>query len=298
MRLRHVVVPVVLSFLVASCTESTATTTSTSVPTTSSSTSSSTTPAAPDLAPCLAGDQPFATDGALASGLLNGRQGDAEQVAGLSWTAFEGCERLVVELATAGGAPAIEPGGVRAELIRDQGIIRLRLNDLVTSTAIADRVVERELVDRVYVVRSLDGDLYVDIHLGSAVLARASISRSPAAVIVDLQAGGPELEARPAVSDTAVVVTPTGRSAEYPLLIEGYARTFEATVLLRIRQGNRVEAEEVTSSADYLITWGESWREYRFEVSGGPNGKVDVFVGEDSPEDGTERGAHFTLVVG
>lgn len=96
------------------------------------------------------------------------------------------------------------------------------------------------------------------------------------------------------VSDAAVVVTPTGRSAEYPLLIEGYARTFEATVLLRIRQGNRVEAEEVTPAADYLITWGE----YRFEVSGGPNGKVDVFVGEDSPEDGTERGAHFTLVVG
>ncbi len=242
----------------------------------------------------MAGDQPFATDGALASGLLEGREGDAEQVAGLSWTAFEGCERLVVELATAGGAPATEPGGVRAELLRAQGIVRLRLDDRVQATAIADRVVERTLVDRIFVVRSLGGNLYIDIHLGSAVLARASITRSPAAVVVDLKAGGPELDARPAVSDAAVVVAPTGRKAEYPLLVEGYARTFEATVLLRIRQGNRLEIEDVTSAADYLTTWGE----YRFEVMSGPSGNVELFVGEDSPEDGTERGVRFTLVVG
>ncbi len=77
------------------------------------------------------------------------------------------------------GAPATEPGGVRAELLRYKSIIRLRLDDLVATTAIADRVVERDLVDRVYVVRSLDGDLYVDIHLGSAVLARASMNSIP-----------------------------------------------------------------------------------------------------------------------
>ncbi|MCP4228251.1 MAG: hypothetical protein GY773_33290, partial [Actinomycetia bacterium] len=178
---------------------------------------------------------------------LNGDEGDAELIAGLRWTAYEGCERLVVELATAGGAPATEPGGVRAELLRDKGIVRLRLDDAVSSTAIADRVVERQLVDRVYVVRSLDGDLYVDIHLGSAVLARASINRSPAEVIVDLQPGGPELETQPVVTDTTVVITPTEGKAEYPLTIEGYARTCEATVVLRIRQGNRLEIEDVTS---------------------------------------------------
>jgi hypothetical protein len=291
MTLRQFLVPVLVTVVAVSCAQPS--TTSTSSPATSTTTSS-TTSATTGLPPCLVGDQPFATDGALASGLLNGQEGDAELVAGLSWTAFEGCERLVVELATAGGAPATEPGGVRAELLRDKGIIRLRLADLVSSTAIADRVVERELVDRVYVVRSLEGDLYVDIHLGSAALARASVSRSPAAVIVDLQAGGPELEARPVVSDATVVITPTGPKAEYPLIVEGYARTFEATVVLRLRQGDRLEVENVTSSADYLITWGE----YRFDVSGGPSGEVDIFVGEDSPEDGTERGARFTLVVG
>jgi hypothetical protein len=225
---------------------------------------------------------------------MDGDEGDAELVTGLRWTAYEGCERLVVELATAGGAPATEPGGVRAELLRGKGIVRLRLDDQVTSTAIANRVVERQLVDRVYVVRSLDGDLYVDIHLGSAVLARASINRSPAEVIVDLQPGGPELGTGPGISDTAVVVGPPDDKAGYPLTIEGYARTFEATVVLRIRQGNRLDVEEVTSAADYLVTWGE----YRFELPDGPNGRVEVFVGEDSPEDGQERGVHFNLVLG
>jgi len=294
MRLRQFALPALVMVLIASCTEPDATSTTTSSPTTTIPSTASTASTIPDLPPCLAGDQPFATDGALARGLLDGQESDAELVAGLSWTAFEGCERLVVDLATAGGAPATEPGGVRAELLRDQGIVRLRLNDLVTSTAIADRVVERELVDRVYVVRSVDGNLYVDVHLGSAVLARASVTRSPAAVIVDLQAGGSDLDARPLVSDAAVVVSPTGRKADYPLLVEGYARTFEASVVLRIRQGNRVRVEDVTASADYLVTWGE----YRFEVPEGPSGNVDVFVGEDSPKDGDERGVHFSLVVG
>jgi len=55
-----------------------------------------------------------------------------------------------------------------------------------------------------------------------------------------------------------------------------------------------LDIEEVTSAADYLVTWGE----YRFEVPGGPTGNVEVFVGEDSPEDGHERGAHFNLEMG
>jgi hypothetical protein len=170
----------------------------------------------------------------------------------------------------------------------------LRLDDLVATTAIADRVVERDLVDRVYVVRSLDGDLYVDIHLGSAVLARASINRSPAEVIVDLQPGGPELGARPLITDNVVVISPTGGQAAYPVTVDGYARTFEAAVVLRIRAEGELAVEEVATAADYLVTWGE----YQFEVPDGPQGTTEFFVGEDSPEDGQERGATFSLVMG
>ena len=215
-------------------------------------------------------------------------------VTGLRWTGHEGCEQIVVELATAGGAPATEPGGVRAELLRDRGIIRLRLDDLVGSTAVADQVVDRDLVDRVFVVRSLAGDLFVDIHLGSGVLARASVNQSPAEIVVDLQPGGSELESRPLVADTTVVVSPTGNRVEYPFFLEGYARTFEATVIMRIRQGDRLDVEDVTSAADYLVTWGE----YRFDIPSGPNGKVEVFVGEESAQDGEERGVSFTPVMG
>lgn len=281
--------------VVASCAAPAVTTTSTTVPATSTSAVAGSTSSAPlDIPPCLAGDQPFATDGALASGLANGQEGDAELVTGLRWKGYEGCERMVVELATAGGAPATEPGEVRAELLRDRGIVRLRLDDLVGSTAIADRVVERPLVDRVYVVRSLAGDLFIDIHLGSGVLARASVNRSPAEIVVDLQPGGSELESRPLVADTIVVASPTGDRGQYPMVLEGYARTFEATVILRIRQGNRSDVEEVTSAADYLVTWGE----YRFDIPNGPNGRVEIFVGEDSAQDGEERGVSFTPVMG
>ena len=294
MRPRHLAKLMLIALVAAACGSPAATTSSTVRSTTTSTSTASTSTPPPDLPPCLAGDQPFATDGALARGLLNGEDGDAEVVTGLRWTGYEGCERLIVELATAGGAPATEPGGVRAELLRDKGIVRLRLDDPVTSTAIADRVVERQLVDRVYVVRSLDGDLFVDIHLGSAVLARASVNRSPAEVIVDLRAGGDQPETLPFIADTTVVVSPTGKKAEYPLIFEGYARTFESTVVLRIRQGNRLDVEEVTSAADYLVTWGE----FRFELPEGPNGNVEVFVGEDSPQDGQERGVRFNLVVG
>ena len=294
MRLRRATLGLLLLFMVSSCTTSAATTTSEAVTTTTTAaTTSSTTSGSVDLAPCLAGDQAFATDGALASGLLNSDEGDAELVAGLRWTAYEGCERLVVELATAGGAPATEPGGVRAELLRAKGIIRLGLDDLVTTTAIADRVVERELVDHVYVVRSLDGDIYVDVHLGSPVLARASINRSPAELVIDLQPGGPDLATHPIIADNIVIISPTGGQATYPLAVEGYARTFEASVVLRASQENQPVFEDFTTAADYLVTWGE----YRFELPQGPGGATEFFVGEDSPEDGSERGARFSLLM-
>jgi hypothetical protein len=283
-----------MALVVASCTTPSATT-STTIPTTTSTvpTTASTTTDPDTVEPCLAGDQSFAVDGALATGLLDTDDGDAELVAGLRWTEYPGCGQVVVELATAGGAPATETGGVRAELLRDLGIVRLRLNDRVSTTAVADRVVERDLVDRVYVVRSTEGALYVDIHLASAVLARANVADSPAEIIVDLQPGGPPLESHPLVSATVVVVSKTAGQAEYPLTVDGYARTSEATVVLRARQGNRLEVEEITNAADYLMTWGE----YRLRVASGPTGNVDFFVGEDSPQDGRELGVIFSLVM-
>lgn len=295
MKIRFLVVLLAGALSVGACSASsdpTASSTSmTAVPTTSGQSSTTASEAAP---PCLSGDQPFATAGALAAGLLDGGEGDAEQVSALRWTAYEGCEQLVVELTTAGGAPATEPGGVRAELLRDLGVVRLRLDERVTTTAVADRLIEHDLVDRVYVVRSLAGPLYVDIHLASAAVARASVSRSPAAVVVDLQAGGPDLTSQPVTADVSVLVTPTRGKIDYPFAAEGYARTFEANVILRLRQGNRLDVEQVTTAADYLMTWGE----YRFDVESGPNGNVEMFVGDDSPQDGQEEGARVSLVMG
>ncbi len=286
---------VVTALLVTGCVEPAATTTTTTTATTTTTTTSA--PPATgggDVPPCLAGETAFATAGALAAGLLDAPEGDAELVAGLRWTDYGTCERLVVELATAGGAPATEPGGVRAELLRNLGIVRLGLDAKLTATAVAERLVDSALIERVYVVRSSRGSLFVDIHLASAALARASVTRLPAAVVLDLQPGGPDLVSRPARSDLVVVVDPTGDRAEYPLEVSGYSRTFEANVILRLRKANRVDVEEVTTAADYLETWGE----FSFQIASGPGGRVEMFVGEDSARDGTEQGVEISLVMG
>lgn len=264
----------------------------TTIPPTSTAGSSVTTTTA-GAPPCLEGEQPFTDDGALATGLLDRPPGDAARVTGLEWDDHGVCGRLTVELATSGGAPATEPGGVRAELLRDLGIIRLGLDPAVSSTAIADRLIDSDLVERAYVVRSADGSLFVDLHLASAVIARAAVVRSPAAVIVDLQPGGADLPSRPAVSDLFVVTTPTVEKADYPLAVRGYGRPFEATLVVRLRKADRVDVEELTTTADYVETWGE----FAVDIPDGPLGSVELFVGEDSPQDGGEKGVTVSLVM-
>ncbi|MCP3997344.1 MAG: hypothetical protein GY722_20145, partial [bacterium] len=75
--------------------------------------------------PCLSGDRPFAADGVISG--FGGANGDATQVAGIRWASYPGCERLVVDLLTADGAPAgaIDPVGVDYRAL--EGVIRINL---------------------------------------------------------------------------------------------------------------------------------------------------------------------------
>ncbi len=279
--------------VLTSCTVTSTTTASVTTTTAAATTTSPPTTVETGTPACLAGDQPFTEDGALAAGLLDGPDGDAARVTELRWFDHGTCGRFVVELATGGGAPATEPGGVRAELLRDLGIVRIGLAPLITSTAVADRLIDSPLIGRAYVVRAADGSLFVDLHLAAAVVARASVTRSPAAIVVDLQPGGVDLAAGPVTSDLVVVTEPTGDRAEYPLSVRGYGRPFEATVILRVRKANRTELEEVGTTADYVETWGE----FAFAVPSGPTGRVGLFVGEESARDGSEQGVTISLVM-
>ncbi|MGH9167211.1 MAG: Gmad2 immunoglobulin-like domain-containing protein [Acidimicrobiia bacterium] len=266
----------------------------TAVPTTSNFTPTTppgitSTSAGSERSPCLEEDGPFVTDGVI--GVLGGEEGDAQRVAALRWAPHEGCERFVIDLVTEDGAPATASGLVQAEIIRDLGVVRLRLAEAVTGTAVADTAFGGRLAGRAFVVRSLEAGLFVDLHLLAPATARSFVLSSPGRVVVDLQSGGPPLPSPAPSSGRVVVLSPRGGSATYPLDVTGYARTFEANVLVRVRQGGRVEAEGVTTAAD----WTETWGEFTLDLEQGPEGPAELFVGEESAQDGSEEGVVISL---
>ena len=78
------------------------------------------------------------------------------------------------------------------------------------------------------------------------------------ALVVDLQPGIVEYPTAVAIGDGVVVVSPLDESTQSTVFaVTGYARTFEANVLLIATAGGEVVDQTFTSSADYLETWGE-----------------------------------------
>lgn len=186
----------------------------------------------------------------------------------------------MVGFATESGAPATSVSDVDVEFLRELGVIRINLPG-VSHTSIADGVFESPLVDRAYVVRGQDGSLYVDAHLSSPALARAEIVQSPARVVIQLEAGGEDLPPPAATSDFVVLMTPRDRKGSYPLPVSGYARTFEANVVVRLVKAGSVEAEKTVTATDYLEAWGE----FAVTFDQGPQGALDLVVGEGGNDD-------------
>lgn len=238
---------------------------------------------------CREGQGGFLSDGPL--GLLGSEEGDAGQVTALAWSSQPGCERLVVELSTEEGAPATRAGLLRGEVRRDLGLVRLELAEEVADTQVADAAFEGELMGGAFVVRSEDGSLHVDVHMAAPARARVAVLSSPARVVLDLRPGGPTLPAPPTMAERVVLLTPRGGGFTYPLDISGYARTFEANVVVRLRQGGQVRVERLTTASDWVHTWGE----FAVVLPDGPSGSLQLFVGEESPQDGTEEGAVLEL---
>lgn len=202
------------------------------------------------------------------------------------------CEQFGFDFETAENAPATTPPTVNAEFLDGERIIRIHLG--IDRTVITDQLVETRLVDRLYVVRALDGSMFIDIHLAQAVIARIDVSNSPASLNLGLSPRASVIGPSPSVSDDVVVIQPTQESdvAGPDVVVSGYARVFEANVLIVATNGNQVAARESTTAADWIDTWGE------FETSLTlPPGPTDLFVGEESPENGSLDGVIFKLTV-
>jgi hypothetical protein len=244
-------------------------------------------PSTPATAPTAAQE-----NGVLAASV--GGVGDAAQIASLVGATITGGERFVVGFARADGLPAARLGPARVEFLRELRVIRIHLPASIGSTALTDNAFTTFLSDRAYVVRPLGGDsLWIDLHLRSSALARAEVRSDPALVVVELQPGGPSFGDASGLGPNVVVLTPRPGRARYPLEVTGYARTFEGNVVAELRENGRAVAKTHTTAADWVSAWGE----FRMRLDTGPRGPVELFVGEYSAENGTERGATVRIGI-
>lgn len=250
---------------------------------------------------CLQGER-FAASGPvpIARRAATEREASAapRQIAGLRWERHDGCERFVIDLAGQDGDPPAggTAGDVRAELLRDTGVLRVTLRDVPRAHPDAtDARFDGPLARSAYVVKAPDGPwTYLDLHLGEPAEAHILVLQSPARVVVDLRPGGGPTGSAAAMTRRVVVLKPAPGPARYPLTVTGYARTFEANVVARLEQsGNDVHESFTTATA-----WVDAWGYYSLTIDDGPSGPTRLHVGEYSARDGSWEGATIDLDLG
>lgn len=249
--------------------------------------------AAADRPICLQG-APFVASGTIPVTGVDPADPPARELSALRWERHDGCERFVIDLDSE-GAPAATPGAVRAELLRDMGVVRLYLRDVQTVAPEAtDARFEGPLAGAAYAVWSPEGRwIYVDLHLEQAAEAHVLRLSDPARVVVDLRPGGPALSAPPVRGQRVVILEPRAGEASYPLTVTGYARTFEANVVARVVQGGGVVRDTFTTSTGWVDAWGH----YSMTIPDGPSGAMELQAGEHSARDGTWEGVSVQLDV-
>jgi hypothetical protein len=236
---------------------------------------------------------PFVEDGAIP--LDPAEPGDADKVRNIRAGVREGCERLVIDF-FAGESAASSVGEVRAEVLRELGVVRVELLDVETVDPRAtDRRLEGSLGRAVYAVWSPEGRwVFVDVHLRAAAEAAVSVLEDPARVVIDLRPGGSAIQPARASADRVVVLTPRPGPATWPIEVSGYSRTFEANVVFRLEQdGEQIEETFTTATA-----WVDAWGYFSTTIEEGPAGAVRLHVGEHSAKDGRWEGVAIDLDMG
>ena len=222
----------------------------------------------------------FDTEGSLG---VFGHTGSGERyISGLALEGSGTCERFEVSFETRDGVPVATLPVTEVEILPHAGVVRISFDRSVPATAATDAVLVGRLVRRAFVVRGLDGRVFVDVHLSTAVAARALSGEEQGVLSVEFWDLGGPAPRFPEVSRFVVVTGSTTRGVEYPLVITGYSRTFEANDIAElIRPDGGREVLAVTSAADHLEMWGE----FRLEIERGPSGLMTLFVGDYPPVD-------------
>lgn len=243
-------------------------------------------------APTFVADGPVETG---SSGPDDPAAADADQVAAFRWERHEGCERFVIDLKTQEGDAAERPGRVVAAVHRELGVVRVALRDVEgVAPDAADAGFDGPLARGAYALFSDEGRwVDVDVHLGAPAEASVTTLSGPARVVVDLRSGGGPVPGPPSRSDRVVILRPRPGTTSYPLTIEGYARTFEANVVVRLEH----EGEEVHHDFTTATAWADAWGHYSFTIPDGPTGGLTLHVGEHSARDGSWEGVAVPLAI-
>lgn len=241
-----------------------------------STTTATTVAAVAEEPPCASGSEPFVESGG--AGLIERDDSDADVVAGIRWTSFPVCDRIIIEFAASSGAPAVSPPTVGPLFIRSAGVLRIQLDPVVSRTSILDQVIDGTLAKGAYIVRRATNDLFIDLHLSAPASVRVSVASSPARVVVDLLAGGEPYAAPAVVTDDLVVVDPVGGTVIYPFTVNGYLRGGEDTVSVTVEADGIVE-----SQTGEVGQRGDAWGAFTVLVPDGPTGPGSILVGDRIP---------------
>lgn len=219
----------------------------------------------------------------------------ASGVGALRWHGYEGCERLVIDLLDAGGGEALRVGEVTAEVLRALGVVRVALLEVErVEPAATEATFGGPLARAAYSVISPEGrGVFVDVHLGEAAEASVVTLSDPARLVVDLRPGGGPVPDRAVSSNRVVMLRPRPGGAAYPLTVTGYARTFEANVVVRLEK----DGEDVYQDFTTATSWADAWGHYTFTIPDGPTGRVTLHVGEHSARDGSWEGVELPLDI-
>lgn len=276
---------IVLGLALTACTAAPTETTATAAPTTTAPEATTT----PTVGRC-ADEFEFAEGGQVAD--LHQESSDSRTIGVISWSEEEDCETFTVDFQTSEGAPATTPPSAVVSHLETFQVLRISLAS-VDATVVTDQLVETTLVDRLYVVRSLDEGMFIDLHLAEPAQARVEAADSPARLTLTLKPGLVPITGFSTLTDRLVVTTPPGGVVVDPFVtINGYSRTFEGQVTFVATSGSDIVMERNTTAAD----WSETWGEFRSTLSL-PLGEVSLFVGEASPDDGNLEGATIRLTV-
>ncbi|HEY7823567.1 MAG TPA: Gmad2 immunoglobulin-like domain-containing protein [Acidimicrobiia bacterium] len=272
--MRRVVV-LTLLVLIAGCTGAGTGSTVTSSSTTSTTRGTSTT-SLPPVVECP-GVGEFEEGGNIAD--IPAETSDSRNIGQISWERNDRCETFHFEFVTSEGAPATTAPGLSVDHLESFQVIRVRLD--IETAVLEEQLVETGLVDRLYVVRSLSGDLFVDLHLSEPVAARATVSSSPARLSLELRPGIVPFTGASTIGEDLVLTSPAQNEVADDIQLLGYARTATGEVTAVATQDDSVVTEATATTADAAGSWGE----FRIGLSL-PPGQFAIFIGEESPDEG------------